>query len=111
VSSVARRGPGLVVADGDDLRLYNLVRDLRVGDQSRRVPVVNGTFLARFLTTVDDPFTWQPASVTATGYDADGRVLGRWTRSTAACFTAPDGKVVIGARRPGTRRGPAVRWR
>jgi hypothetical protein len=107
--SAARRTAQQVVGGRVSPAVSTLL--VQAGDQSRRVPVVNGTFLARFLTAVDTPFSWQPASVRATAYDARGRVLGSFPGGKQTCFTAPDGSVVIGARTAGTRCVPATRWR
>jgi hypothetical protein len=97
---------------------------VRVDDQSRRVTPANGTFLARF----PNPAGTAPATpaagtvqrtppagtekrqrITATAYDADGRMLGI-SPDPGTCHRRPDGSE--GTESPsGVRCEPGTRWR
>ena len=102
--------PGHQVVAG---RVAAQVTEVRVelDGQQARVPVVNGTYLVRFLHGTD----WEPAQrtpvPTVTGYDARGRTVGTLTGYPRGCFTSPAGDVVIDGRSgDGAACAPAVRW-
>ncbi|HVQ89611.1 MAG TPA: hypothetical protein VMU51_01125 [Mycobacteriales bacterium] len=82
------------------------------GPDTATVPVVNGTYLVRFLNPVRSKPGPPMLPVRIRGYDAAGRLVGTaGDVLSKGCRLLPDGSLLGGGtRKPGERCTPALRW-
>ena len=83
------------------------------GSDTATVPVVNGTYLVRFVRGFGAPLPDGNRGLTVRAYDARGELVGETGgTSLADCYVTPDGTKISGDRTdPDQQCKPAERWR
>jgi hypothetical protein len=118
--SSAGGGPGDKYPDtrGTDLiagRVIGTATRVKVtyGSATATVPVVNGTYLVRFVRGVGAPIPPGDRGLGVQAYDARGALVGETSgTSLADCYVTPDGTKIGGDRTdPDQTCEPATRWR
>lgn len=83
-----------------------------LGSERRTVRPVNGTYLVRFVHSVDWPIPAASPPLAVRGYDAGGRLVTGAPGTSAACYITPNGEVLGSSwPKPGRHCQPAVPWR